>query len=141
MILYLDTSALVKLYVEEAHSDLVREAVNQASLMTSHAIAYAEARAAFRRRANDPKYAAALPQWRVDFEADWARIQVLEVTHDLIRRAGDLADAHNLRGYDSVHLAAAEAVWQALPGVDFRFAAFDTKLMAAAKALGMRGLE
>jgi uncharacterized protein len=47
-----------------------------------------------------------------------------------------------LRGYDSVHLAAAEAVWtQVGTAAEFRFAVFDTGLAAAARALGMEVLE
>jgi len=42
MILYLDTSALVKLFVEEAHSARVRKTVSAAQLTVTHAIAYVE---------------------------------------------------------------------------------------------------
>jgi predicted nucleic acid-binding protein len=55
----------------------------------------------------------------------------------LVRRAGDLAERFGLRGYDSVHLAAAEAVWRELPGVEFRVVVFDEKLTAAARAMGI----
>jgi antitoxin (DNA-binding transcriptional repressor) of toxin-antitoxin stability system len=48
--LYLDTSALVKLYVDEEGALAVRHAVDQAELVATSAIAYAEARAAFARR-------------------------------------------------------------------------------------------
>lgn len=61
----------------------------------------------------------------------------MNVDETLIRRAGDLAQSFGLRGYDSVHLAAAEAVWRALPGVDYRVAVFDGKLADAARGLGM----
>ena len=37
MILYLDTSALVKLFVVEAHSDWVRQAISRARLTATHA--------------------------------------------------------------------------------------------------------
>lgn len=45
MILYLDTSALVKLYVRERGSVSVRALVEQADVVASSVIAYAEARA------------------------------------------------------------------------------------------------
>jgi uncharacterized protein with PIN domain len=51
MILYLDTSAPVKLFVEETHSDRVRQAVSAGQLTVTHAIAYVEACAAFARAA------------------------------------------------------------------------------------------
>ncbi len=46
MILYLDTSALVKLYVSEEGSEIVRGAVESAGRVATSRIAYAEARAA-----------------------------------------------------------------------------------------------
>ena len=49
MILYLDTSALVKLFVEEAQSKRIRRTVSGARLITTHVIAYAEACATFAR--------------------------------------------------------------------------------------------
>jgi predicted nucleic acid-binding protein len=50
VILYLDTSALVKIYVEETKSTVVRENVQHAEGLATSRIAYAEARAAFARR-------------------------------------------------------------------------------------------
>ena len=50
MILYLDTSALVKLYVDEAASDVVRRAVADVTHVATSRVAYPEARAAFARR-------------------------------------------------------------------------------------------
>ena len=49
MILYLDTSALVKLYVEEDGSEEVSTAVRDASRVATSAVAYPEARATFAR--------------------------------------------------------------------------------------------
>ncbi len=43
MILYLDTSALVKLYVEEVFSDQVIKQVGQAEISATSRIAYVEA--------------------------------------------------------------------------------------------------
>jgi hypothetical protein len=40
VILHLDTSALVKLYVEETHSERVRSGVAEASLVRCHELAY-----------------------------------------------------------------------------------------------------
>ncbi len=65
-------------------------------------------------------------------------MDVLGVDEHTVRRAGDLAERFALRGYDSVHLAAAEATLIRLgEGVDFRFLAFDRALEEAAAELGM----
>lgn len=50
MVIYLDTSALLKLYVEEEGRWLVREAVSTAEAAATSVVAYAEARAGFARR-------------------------------------------------------------------------------------------
>jgi predicted nucleic acid-binding protein len=73
-------------------------------------------------------------QLRGDLERDWARWEIVKVDEALIRRAGELAGEHRLRGYDSVHLAAVEGVFSAFQKhPKFRFAVFDMELRAAAK--------
>jgi predicted nucleic acid-binding protein len=44
------------------------------------------------------------------FDALFADLALVAATIDVLRRAGDLAEAHALRGYDAVHLASAESV-------------------------------
>jgi predicted nucleic acid-binding protein len=106
--LYLDTSALLKLHVEEDGSGLVRDRVRTADCVSTSEIAYVEARAAFarRRRAGD----LSLSDYRRiahDFEADWERYLRLDVTIALIRSAAAVAETHRLRAYDAIHLASA----------------------------------
>lgn len=50
MIVYLDTSSLVKLYVEEDGSSKVAALVRSSEVTSTSLVAYAEARAAFARR-------------------------------------------------------------------------------------------
>lgn len=50
MILFLNTSALVKLYVEGAHSVTVREWVDEAEVVATCRVAYPEAVSALSRR-------------------------------------------------------------------------------------------
>ena len=138
MILYLDTSAVVKLYADETGSDRVRAGIAEAKVCATHLIAYAETRAAFARKAQQPGYKDCLQSWREDFERDWQSFEIVGVTQELIHRAGDLAEAHRLRGYDSVHLAAVEALWRVAAGLDFRFLVFDGDLANAAHKLGIR---
>lgn len=47
MILYLDTSSLIKLYVEEDGSSEIESLVEQATLVCTSVVAYPEARSAF----------------------------------------------------------------------------------------------
>lgn len=137
MILYLDTSALLKLFVEEVRSPLVRSAVARSSIIVTHLIAYAEACAAFARVAEERTDESVFRRLRGALDRHWPEWQIVAVDEALIRRAGDLAVRYRLRGCDSVHLAAAEAVHAAGGGrVEFRFAVFDAELARAASVAG-----
>ena len=49
-------------------------------------------------------------------EAQWRHWEILDATETLIRRDADLSREYHLRGYDSLHLAAAESVFKAFQG-------------------------
>ena len=137
MILFCDTSALVKLYVREAGSDALLAEAGAASAVAVCRIAWAEAVAAMARRARDvPADAEALDAARQRLREHWSHYVVVEVTQALVERAGDYADTFALRGYDSVQLAAARTVQEA-GREDLRFACYDARLRKAAKVLGM----
>lgn len=138
MILYLDTSALVKLFVAETHSDDIRQAASRARLIVTHAIAYVEACAAFARFAHARGGDALLRALRRSLDKQWAAWEIVNVTEPLIRRAADLTGRFRLRGYDSLHLAAAESTFEVFrEHVPFQFAVFDGQLLDAAKHAGL----
>jgi predicted nucleic acid-binding protein len=68
-----------------------------------------------------------------DFDSLFEEIDLVEVDDPLARRAGDLAEAHRLRGYDAVHLAAADRIRDR----DVVVIAGDSALLDAATAEGM----
>ncbi len=133
MIGYLDTSSLVKLYVEEEGSALIRELVDRAELVATSVVAYAEARAALaRQRREGGLTSAGYDRARNDFKRDWPRYLTIEVSEAVYRSAGDLAEKHHLRGFDSLHLASYLSLYRAgAPQV--RFSAFDEALNRAAR--------
>lgn len=142
MILYADTSALLKLYIDEAHSDTVRALVASAAEVWTHLIACAELRAALAKarrmqRITEDDLRALVP----DVDADWARLSVVEVDMPLARRAGALAEQFSLRGFDSVHLAAAERLSTIAEDGSLTFAAFDDDLHRSARAIGLVAAE
>ena len=142
MILYLDTSALVKLFVEEVDSGILRSAAARSTLIVTHLIAYAEACAAFARLAQNRADKTLFARLRRALDRHWTEWQIVAVDDALVRRAGELAARYGLRGYDSVHLAAVEAVRSASPGhADVHFGVFDTALARAAKRAGFSLLE
>jgi predicted nucleic acid-binding protein len=135
--LYLDTSALVKLYVEEDGSSIVRSAVEEAETVATSIIAYVEARAAFARRQRERTIP--LSDYRRlirDFEVDWRHYLVIEATEPLVRRAAELAEAHRLRAYDAMHLASASVLKENLED-SVSFASWDSQLQAAARREGL----
>ncbi|MDA3934672.1 MAG: type II toxin-antitoxin system VapC family toxin [Gammaproteobacteria bacterium] len=135
MIVYLDTSALVKAYIDETGTDSVIEHLRAADIAVVHEIAYVEARAAYARLAREKLLTPSqLDLVKQAFESDWPRYAVVGSEPALLRRAADLAEALALRAYDSVHLAAAEYI---AGGVDepVTFLCFDRKLCQAASVL------
>lgn len=132
MILYLDTSSLVKLYVAEEGSEKVTAEVEEAATVASSVLAYAEARSAFARLHRGGFVTAADLDLLVEnFEADWLNLVRLQITENLCREAGELAHRHELRGYDSLHLASYLRLHEHT-GVEVRLSAFDEALSAAA---------
>lgn len=137
MILYLDTSALVKLYVPETDSDTMQQRVETADLPSTSGISYAEARAAFARKRRE--HTVSTRHYRTivqDFDNDWETYFIVDVSETLIKRAGQLAEQHALRGYDAVHLASAVIVSEET-NQPVRFACFDEKLCRAARRHGL----
>jgi len=108
MIVYLDTSSLVKLYVLEEDSHTIEKMVESSDVVATSLIAYAEARSAFARRFREDVFS--IDEYRqilARFDQDWENCLRIGVTSDLVRRAGDLAEKHGLRGFDAIHLSSA----------------------------------
>ena len=138
MILYLDTSAYVRVYVREAGHDQMWSATQGASEIATHLVTYAEMRAALARMQRMGRLIAEeAASIKATFEQDWDKTLKISPTEAMMRRAGDLAERFGLRGYDSVHLAAAESL-RVGQGADLlRFASFDERLNQSATELGL----
>ena len=137
MTLYLDTSSLFKLYVDESGSDDVRQELGEADTVSTSAVSYAEARAAFARLRREGKLTpAAFRAVKSDFDADWSRLAIVEPSVTLCRAAGELAEGYGLRGCDSIQLATFLDVARENVRSETRFSSFDRALnRAAATAL------
>jgi predicted nucleic acid-binding protein len=137
LILYLDTSALVKLYVEEPGSDEVGARVERASAVVTARIAYAEARAAFaRHRREGGLTGAELRRVVQQLDHEWSTYGVVDAGENVVRRAGALAERHALRGFDALHLASALELRRA--GGEIAFMSFDARLTSAARRERLR---
>ena len=138
MILFLDTSALVKLYVIEDGSDQTHQAAHQAEILAVSRIAWAEYHAALARRARMvPEDEPMLDQARSALASDWEDFFVVEVSQPVVALAGEHAELYALRAYDAVQLASASYLADR-SGQTVQFACFDRRLNKAAQALGYK---
>lgn len=138
MILYLDTSALVKKYFEENYSAQVIAAWKSALAISTSAVAYAELIAAAYRKAGEARVKKSVIQKMMGaLQEDWSSFIVVEVDNRLNETIHRVIAKHHLRGFDAIHLASALAVGSAVAD-DFLFACYDERLTQAASAEGLR---
>ena len=134
MIAYFDTSALIPLLVEEPTSRVVARFWDDATRVVSVRLLYPEARAALARAGHMERLTSNQLRKAVDdLEALDRQLDHVEVTAHLATRAGELAEAVALRGYDAVHLAAAESI----ADQELVVVAGDLALRTAAGTLGL----
>ena len=136
MILYLDSSNLSKLYLEEVGSPEIRQAVASTADRASSLVAYTEVRAAIARAVRMGRVDASRAiEARGEFEADWLDLVVLAIDDGIVRVAGDAAERHGLRGFDAIHLACAMSI-RPIAEDDIWFSTADERLRDAAIAEG-----
>ncbi len=137
MILYLDTSAILKRYFREHFSDAVIALWKSASHLVTSSVAYAETMASMYRKQREADLKVSLIENVVtSFSDDWQAFIRVEVNDDLNDLISGLVVRHPLRGFDAIHLASALAIHKRLPR-DFVFACFDKALLTAARAEGL----
>lgn len=137
MILYLDTSALVKLYVKEPGSQAVRALLEKAQVVSTSRVAYVEMRAGLARKLrqgelSEEEYGHVLS----DFEKDWKDYFVIEFSESVAKMGGELVEKHPLRALDALHLASALFLRERARS-DVFFSSFDGRLNEAAQAEGL----
>lgn len=85
MILFCDTSALVKLYVREDGTDGMVEQAGRSDVLAVCRVAWVEFMSALARRAREqPQDAEALAEAHRRLIADWPHYLKIEVTQDLV---------------------------------------------------------
>lgn len=126
--IYLDSSALLKLVHEEHESAALEEwlAMRAGTPMVTSELARVEVIRASRRINAD-----ALPEAR----ALLAGLDLIPVTTDVVDEAADVGDP-TLRSLDAIHLASALSILGALSA----FLAYDHRLVEAASVAGLEAL-
>lgn len=137
MILYIDTSALVKRYINEDGTDEVIAWMNQADLIGTALVTRAELVATLTRASRGNRSLAKDFLESLDeFRTHWSNYQHINIDDALIIRADSLASIYALRGYDAIHLACA-LTWQDLLSTPITLATFDKELQEAAEKSGV----
>ena len=134
MIAYFDTSAIVPLLVREPTSDHCARLWDDATRIVCARLIYPEAcaalaRAVRMRRLTSTQMVAAT----AELDELVAQIDFIELSENLARTAGRLAQQHGLRGYDAVHLAAGVTI----ADHDVVLVTCDADLAAAARSTGL----
>jgi predicted nucleic acid-binding protein len=120
---YLDSSALVKLVVDEGESSALRRALAGSTGRTSSNIARVEVVRAVRHKGAD-----AIATARAVLEG----VELIQLDDELLDLAGDLEGP--LRSLDAIHLAAALELEDELEAV----VTYDARMARAAESLGLR---
>lgn len=128
MSLYVDSSAILKRYVDDADSDRASEILESDSTWVTGRHTWVEVLRNLARLLEGPELV------RIDkaFRADWEGIHVVELDCVTCERAAEIARAEGVRTLDALHLAAAQRVG----GTALSFVTFDLRQARAARSLG-----
>lgn len=137
MILYCDTSALIKRYVEEESTGDVDAVWDKAVEVATSVVAFAECMAAFYRKLKEsvfskPEYI----QTVAEFKKEYPNLVLVPVTPGINLTVERLINKYSLRGFDAIHLASAIVIHK-INKFNTVFACFDRNLNHAAKQEGL----
>jgi predicted nucleic acid-binding protein len=134
--LYLDSSALAKLFLEESGRDVVSKAVEGAGIRATSRLSYVECGDAFARAHREGRAPKGQLSRMIDaLDEAWRDIAVVELDERVAGRAVAIARERPVRASDAIHLASALAVASGVG--DLMFACFDRRLWETAGALGI----
>lgn len=127
--LALDTSALLKRYVNEPGRELVTTLMAQDPSWGGSSLLLAEARIAVCHAAGTPDEVNAIEPVLLN---DWNSFVVVDVDDECLRSAVEIGCAHHVQTLDAIHLAAAKTF-----PAPCSFLTFDARQREAASALGL----
>ena len=139
MIVYFDTSALVKRYIEEAGAPEVKTLFEtESAILGSVIFTQVEMAAALQKAIQLGNASESLLSeiWQ-DFLEDWKSFTRIQVSSIMVEKASQFSFAFKLRGTDSLHLAAAW-LWQEKLALPVTLASFDRALWLAGRQAGVQ---
>lgn len=128
MTLYIDASALLKLYFDEPDSAGAEEILTADPEWVTARHTAVEVRRNLARELRGPVLQAA----RRQFNRDWRGVAVVELTDEVCKAAAEIAEVTGARTLDALHLGAAKTAG----GGTLPFVTFDLRQAQVARALG-----
>jgi len=125
---YVDTSALLKRYVDEDDSDIADAWLRADPVLVTSWVTLVEARRNLARLLDGT----ALADARRQLLADLDHVAMMAVDEPLSRAAAEIGEVLGVRSLDAVHLASAQRLQ--VPGITFL--TFDLRQAQAARSLG-----
>jgi predicted nucleic acid-binding protein len=106
--IYLDSSALVKRYLEEDGSDKVQLLFSEADIVFVSRLAYPETLSAITRRHRTGDISDKdLKRIKEQFKSDWESLAIVEIRSEVLQFVDTIIDRYALKGADSIHLSSA----------------------------------
>jgi hypothetical protein len=131
VIAYFDTSAVVKLLIDEPGSQTVERVWHATDARVCATVGYTETAAALGRAGRTGRLSPSGVRRSVaGLAAVWTSFHRTVVDDELASHAANLARTHGLRGFDAIHLAAAVATAELLVTAD-------QSLLVAAQSVGL----
>ena len=133
MIAYFDSSSIVKWFFDEPFSEMAGDIKDSSEIAVTSIIAFPEVMSAFNRAWRDRRcMKSELDQVRAGFLMIWSDFQRVTINERLVRQSEKLIFKHNLKGFDSLHLASAIELKAECGTLDIFFSCFDKSLNSAA---------
>jgi len=139
MIAYFDSSSIVKWFFDEPLMEMATEVRDNAEIAVTSHIAFPEMMSAFNRACKEKRCTRSeMDLVRSEFLSIWPDFQKVKLNDMLAHRAGELIFRHNLKGFDSLHLASALLLKEESRQLEIFFSSFDNNLNKAAHKEGFR---
>lgn len=135
---YLDTSTLLKTYMEEDGSRFVLGLMKKkGSIFFASVITYAEIYSTLTRLYRDNHFSLNdYTRSKNLFEDDWSKLARVDFSAEVRSKIPTLYEKIYLKGADMIHLASAINLSE--KNIDFHFVSADKKLLNAAKTCGLK---
>ena len=137
MTIYYDSSALLKIYIEEEYSDSIRHFISKHQFNSISTLSFVEIHSVFSRLFNNSQISQdELSFLKASFNNDFKIFQQIPIDNRILKRAAELTYLTNLRTLDSIHLATIVYL-KSSSNEELLFACFDKQLIESAISRGI----